>query len=220
MRFGFRAAGRLAAVASVLLYRLSLPARPDFPDDVPLLIVVNHRSLLDSLVGFHAFYRWGMEPRFVVHERYFGYPVLQRLLDATGCVPAGPLGSSLTLMRQIRTLYGDRHPVLIMPEGKVVRLPERPDGVGTTQRGVGMIVKMFRPAVLAVGMVGTDVAWHPDRPGPKLRLGRRRPLVNIRVGFVEFPPSSDPDELRQVVETTMRALVTEATIRDVRDRRA
>ncbi|MGF1668524.1 MAG: lysophospholipid acyltransferase family protein [Acidimicrobiia bacterium] len=212
MRFGFRAAGRVAAVVSVLLYRLALPARPDFPADTPLLIVVNHRSLLDSVVGFHSFYRWGIEPRFLVQERYFGHPVLKRLLDATGCLPAGSKGSSLTLMRQIRTLYGEGHPVLIMPEGTVVRPPERPDGMGPAQRGVGTIVKMFRPAVLAVGMVGTDDVWPPDRLRPTLRLGRRRPLISIRVGFVEFPPSTDPDELRQVVETTMRALIDEATI--------
>jgi 1-acyl-sn-glycerol-3-phosphate acyltransferase len=211
MRFGFRAAGRLAAVTSVLLYRLSLPARPDFPSDTPLLIVVNHRSLLDAVVGFHSFNRWGMAPRFLVQERYFGHPLLKRLLEATGCVPAGSKGSSLTLMRQIRTLYGEGHPVLIMPEGRVVRAHERPDGLGTTQRGVGTIVKMFQPTVLAVGMVGTDDVWHPDRPRPRLRLGRRRPLISIRVGFVEFPPSTDPDELRQMVESAMRALVSEAT---------
>ncbi len=211
MRFDFRAAGRLAAALSAILYRLSLPPPPDFPDDTPLLVVVNHRSLLDSVVGFHAFYRWGMDVRFVVHERYFAHPLLNRLLTATGCVPAGPQGSSLTLMRQIRELYDDRHPVLIMPEGKVVRTHERPEGLGATQRGVGMIVKMFRPAVLAVGMVGTDDVWHPDRPRPRLRLGRRRPLISIRVGFVEFPSSTDPDDLRHVIETTMRALVSEAT---------
>jgi 1-acyl-sn-glycerol-3-phosphate acyltransferase len=211
VRFGFRTAGRLAALTSLLLYRLSLPARPDFPADTPLLIVVNHRSLLDSVVGFHSFHRWGMEPRFLVQERYFGHPLLKRLLHATGCVPAGSKGSSLTLMRQIRTLYEQGHPVLIMPEGKVVRVHERPGGVGAAQRGVGTIVKMFQPVVLAVGMVGTDDVWHPDRRRPRLRLGRRRPLITIRVGFVEFPPSTDPDELRQAVETAMRVLVDEAS---------
>ena len=135
MRLTFRGAGRLAVAVASALYRLHLPERPVVPSGRPLLIAVNHRSLLDSVVGFHAFLIWDMQPRFLVHDRYFGVPVLRSLLRSTGCVPVTKESSSLALMRTVRALLADGHPVLIMPEGGVIRPHGWIDGMGPAKRG-------------------------------------------------------------------------------------
>lgn len=207
----FRGAGRLAGTFSFVLYRLRLPPRPDFPDGRPLLIAVNHRSLLDSVVGFHAFLRWDLQPHFLVHQRYFAVPVLRRLLRATGCVPAAGETSTLELLRTVRTLLDAGRPVLIMPEGGVIRPRDWIEGMGPARRGVAAIVKMSGPVVLAVGMVGTDEVWDPDRSLPRLRLGRRRPEVRVVAELIEPDPAAPADEVLATVERSIRRSIAAAT---------
>jgi 1-acyl-sn-glycerol-3-phosphate acyltransferase len=211
VRLGFRGAGRIAALASLLLYRLRLPERPALPADTPILIAVNHRSLIDSVIGFHSFNRWGMQPRFLVHQRYFAHPLLGPLLTSSGCVPAAGEASTLDLMRTIRTLFAERHPVLIMPEGRVVHPAERVDGLGPTMGGIAAIVRMTNPAVLAVGMTGTDEVWPSGARGPLIRLGRRRPLVMISAQLIEFPAGANPATIMHTIEETMRRLILESS---------
>lgn len=211
MRLSFRGAGRLAATLSTVLYRLRLPDRPSWPSDRPVLIAVNHRSLLDSVVGFHAFLRWDMQPHFLVHQRYFSHPLLRRLLESTGCVPAAGDSSSLDLMRTVRDLMLDGRHVLIMPEGRVVRPHDWIDGMGSAERGVAAIVRMTKPVVMAVGMVGTDDVWHPDRPRPRLRIGPARPEVVVTVEMLDPDPTQRPDEILAEVETAMRHLIAAST---------
>lgn len=213
MRLGFRGAGRLAAALSAVLYRLNLPDRPTLPSDRPLLIAVNHRSLADSVVGFHAFLRWGMQPHFLVHQRYFAHPVLRRLLESTGCVPAAGESSPLDLMRTVRELMLEGGHVLIMPEGRVVRPHDWVDGMGPAERGMAAIIRMTRPVVMAIGMVGTDDVWHPDRPRPRLRVGRARPEVVITVEMLDPDPGERPERILAVVETAMRGLIATSVAR-------
>jgi 1-acyl-sn-glycerol-3-phosphate acyltransferase len=213
VRLGFRRAGRLAATLSMLLYRLNLPDRPSWPSDRPLLIAVNHRSLLDSVVGFHAFLRWDMEPHFLVHQRYFAHPVLRRLLESTGCVPAAGDSSSLDLMRTVRELMLDGRHVLIMPEGRVVRPHDWIDGMGRAERGVAAIVRMTRPMVMAVGMIGTDDVWHPDQPRPRIRLGKARPEVVITVEMLDPDPTEGPERILATIESAMRQLIARSAAR-------
>ena len=116
-------------------------------------------------------------------------------------------------MRTVRELMLDGGHVLIMPEGRVVRPHDWIDGMGPAERGMAAIIRMTRPVVMAVGMVGTDDVWHPDRPRPRLRVGRARPEVVITVEMLDPDPGERPERILAEVETAMRSLIATSVAR-------
>lgn len=165
---------------------LSIPPGRFEPDPARgLIIVANHRSMLDIFVGFVAFSQWGLRPYMFVRPDYCRMPILGACLRALGAVPAdrGPASVS-----RASELLRSGCAFAITPEGRIPKPEERIGGVAPLKPGVARLAAVVEPPILLVGMINTDACWSLGRQFPRLRLRRRdRPVVTIDTEFLSIP---------------------------------
>ena len=140
------------------------------------VVVCNHRSMFDFVMGLVAFRRIARYPRVVVASEYFDRRFAGWALRRAGAVP---------LDRDDPTAYYDTArrvldagvPILILPEGKLSGTPGDPTSMGEFKRGAARLAAKCDVPVWALGHVGTEYVWPRGRAYPRLNPLRRRRVL-------------------------------------------
>ena len=201
-RFGF--------LGTAVRLPAALMARWDIPDVTPVgapaIFAGNHRSLFDIVVGFRLFWNYRASVHIVVAQRYFDHWLMGRLLRAGGCIAMGTGRSALTGIKACLEALEQGETVVIMPEGRVIPPLERARGVGPPGAGIGVLAARTTVPLALCAITGTDEVWPLGRRAPRLRLGRARPVVRVRVeALAPLAPTERADRER-VAQAVMDAL--------------
>jgi len=179
-----------------------------------LIIVANHRSVMDILVGLALFRHWGVAPRMFVKATYFAVPVVGQLLRLMRAIPASRDNARETMRTALRTL-AEGGVVALAPEGRVLRAADRDDGVGDLRTGVGRLAAEFGSPIIAVGITNTDAVWPLGARRPRIRARKAsRPTVRVAVAQLDVEKGTSVavvmarlrSVLSQVVETAEKAV--------------
>jgi 1-acyl-sn-glycerol-3-phosphate acyltransferase len=202
----YRRAGRWSRRVFSVFVRADIPDAPNVVHQGPVIVAANHRSFYDIFFAYTLLYAWGLAPRMLVRGSYFKAPVLGWMLKATGCIPVESQRGSEAIDEALEELNADR-PVAIMPEGRLVKPQDRPDGVGEARDGIGVLALKSGAPVIVVGIAGAERVWPVGKPVPIPRLRRTNLVVKIRV-LDDFEGSAT--EVRLAIMASLGEAVREA----------
>lgn len=156
-----------------------LPQSVPFDDSRPVLLAGNHRSLFDLVAALATFREIDMTCRILVRaDLVNGQGMGARFLRGIGCIPTSSELREEAEATATEALL-NRELVCMMPEGRVVKVADRVNGVGPARHGVSRIARAANALVVPVGISGTAKVW-PRGHAPRPRINR--PLVRVRLG--------------------------------------
>lgn len=206
-----------AALAALCTFVVRLIASIEIPPVqlVPqrhkgIIIVANHRSLIDLVVGLVVFRYWCIAPYVFVRADLFRIPLVGWLLRSVGGIPAGPGTGSTTLEQGLRIL-DEGHILVIMPEGRVPPPEDRTDGIGPLRPGVGRLAVPMGTPILLVGLTNTDAAWPLGQATPKFRLSKsRRPHIVVSPEWLPVTKGTTETEVMTAIRNGLEAILRQA----------
>ena len=156
-----------------LYWRFSRIGREHIPAEGPVLLVCNHRSIIDPfLIGLCS-----RRPLYyVAKEEIFRNRLLGWFVSSLGAFPVRRGAADADTIETAKAILNRGEPVLIFPEGTRTR----PGPLGKPKRGVGRLALETGATVVPVAMIGTE----------RIRRGWRiRPVkVRVRIGApLTFP---------------------------------
>jgi 1-acyl-sn-glycerol-3-phosphate acyltransferase len=201
-------------LASVALRMIATVDIEDTAVDVDsergLIIVSNHRSMIDILVGLTIFQHWRITPRLLVKASYFRLPVIGTILRQLRAIPAGRERGSETI-REAQAALGAGEIIALAPEGRVPLAAERTQGLVDLRSGVGRLAATRGTPVLALGIANADAVLPPRSWLPRVALRpSRRPTIRVAVTQVPVSPGADPAEVMAEVAAALRHSITRA----------
>jgi 1-acyl-sn-glycerol-3-phosphate acyltransferase len=138
---------------------LTIHGKERLPQDQPLVVVSNHRSIMDAPLLMSAVDR---PVRFACHHYMSQVPGLRNLITALGCLPldAPDKGQTGFFRRAIKAL-GDGEAVGIFPEGATPMVQKTtPDNLNTFHRGFAQLA--LRAPVEELAIVPVAIAAHRE----------------------------------------------------------
>jgi len=186
----------VVAILPRLVYRLTVVGQDHVPRQGGALLVPNHVSFIDGLLLITSLDR---PIRFVVDERYAGYPLFKPFMNMLRVIPISSGGSPRLILHALRSAgqaLGDGEIVCIFPEGQITRtgtlLPFR--------RGFERIVKGRAIPIIPVHL---DRVWGSIFSFNRDRFFWKRPEripYPVTVSFGEPCPSDTPaHEIRRAI---------------------
>ncbi|MFO0875635.1 MAG: lysophospholipid acyltransferase family protein [Phycisphaerales bacterium] len=164
-----------------LFHRLFVLGREHVPREGPAIFVSNHQSFLDPMINGAAVADRQLTP--IARESLFRFRPFGWLIRSYGAIPIRDDSGDAGAMRAALSELAAGRCVLIYPEGS-----RSPDGsIGAFKRGVGLLIRRAKVAVVPMALDGASDVWPPGRRLP--RLGGR---VAVKVG----PPIAPDDLLR------------------------
>ena len=175
------------------------------------VVVVNHRSFLDALVGLVVFHRLRRYPRVIVAKRWFEYPVVGTLLRAAGAIPMDRNDPAVHLEGARRVLDAGI-PIVVTPEGELSGEPGDPTSLGRFKTGAARLAHHCDAPIWPLALVGTDEVWPRDARFPRLGINPLRRHHVLALGDdhltpVEGDAAADTERARE----RMVKLLHEAT---------
>jgi len=162
----------------------------EIPTERGLIIVANHRSVMDILVGLAIFRRWDLTPRMFVNARFFAMPGVGLLLRLLRAIPASRETARAAIQTALGTL-AQGGVIALAPEGRVPRAEDRMEGVSDLRSGVGRLAVEFGTPVIILGITNTDIVWPLDSRLPRIRICRvSRPVVKVEVALLDIAQGS------------------------------
>ena len=189
-------------VATVLGARIEIRGRDRLPEGGPQLIVSKHQSELDAILFFSLFPHFGA----IVMQELERYPfvgVIVKALDyVTVSVDSGPQGRTEAVVAGAVKVLDDGRPVLIYPEGTLMRL-------GAKERYRSGAWRIYN----AAGCAATPVALSLGCIWPR-REWRKRVGTTGALEFLEpIRPGLDQEtfmaEIERRIEDATMALIRE-----------
>jgi 1-acyl-sn-glycerol-3-phosphate acyltransferase len=172
-----------------------------------VIIIANHRSLLDLIVALIVFRRWKIFPYFFIREDLFLIPAAGWLLRSIGGIPVGP-ENGVRGMRQGIQLLRDGGVLVIMPEGKIPRIGAPADVVGRLKPGVAKLASANGSAVLVAGLANTDAAWPPGSVLPKFHFRKsHRPHISVTGEWILVEKGSRNTKVISALDDKLRSLL-------------
>ena len=156
----------------------------DVPADKGLILVSNHRSIVDILVGLAIFRRWGLMPRMFVKASIFSIPGIGLLLRLLRAIPASRETAREAIRAALNTL-AQGGVIALAPEGRVPHAADRSDGVSELRSGVGRLAIEFGTPIIVVGITNTDAIWPLGSRFPRVRA-RKASRPKVMVEFVRL----------------------------------
>lgn len=172
------------------------------------VVVVNHRSLFDVLVGLVAFHRIRRYPRVVVASEFFERRVIGWALRAAGALPIDRADPGRFYDHARRVLDAGQ-PVIVMPEGKLSGDPADRTSVGAFKTGAARLALHSGAGVWALAIVGSDDVWPRDKRGPRLNPFRRRTVLLLGGAELVYVTGEVRDATEQI-RTAIVELLEEA----------
>ncbi len=182
---------------------LELPDVLPLPDNRPVILAANHRSMLDLAVAMAVFARFDLSSRIQIRADLMERGPGAKLLHSIGAIPTSTKLRESSERASIEAVSAG-HLLSLMPEGRLCRPEEWVNGVGPGRPGVSRIALATEAVVVPIGFSGTECVW------PRGRLPRVRwPRPTIRVALgppVELAGTNHADNAQQVMEAIAAVL--------------
>ena len=170
------------------------------------IIVANHRSMLDLIVGLLVIRRWQINPYIFIREDFFEIPVVGFLLRAVGGIPAGSR-NGVTALRSGLEILRSGGVLIVMPEGKIIR-PEEHHTLGKLMPGVARLASASKNPVLVAGILNTELAWPLGDAIPHFHLRRlTRPNIVVRAEWLTVNRGAKNTETLIAISDRMRSIL-------------
>jgi len=142
------------------------------------VVVANHRSFFDVIVGLVVFHRLRRYPRVIVASHWFERHTIGMLLRSVGAIPMDRDNPAVHLEGARRVLDADI-PILVMPEGVLSGEPGDPTSLGRFKTGAARLAHYCDVQIWTLALVGSDIAWPRDRRFPRFGINplRRQHVV-------------------------------------------
>lgn len=151
------------------------------------VVIANHRSYFDAIVGLVVFHRLGRYPRVMVAAHWFERRMLGSLLRWAGAIPMDRTNAAVHLEGARRVLDAGI-PIVVMPEGVLAGEPGEPTSLGKFKTGAARLAHHCNVEIWALALVGTDLVWPHTRRFPRLRTDRFRRHHVLVLGDDELIP--------------------------------
>jgi putative phosphoserine phosphatase/1-acylglycerol-3-phosphate O-acyltransferase len=151
------------------------------------VVVANHRSYFDAIVGLVVFHRLRRYPRVIVASHWFERRTTGMLLRSVGAIPMDRDNPAVHLEGARRVLDADI-PILVMPEGVLSGIPGDPTSLGHFKTGAVRLADYCDVQIWTLALVGSDVAWPQDRRFPRFGLNPRRRHHVVVLGDEDLIP--------------------------------
>jgi 1-acyl-sn-glycerol-3-phosphate acyltransferase len=137
------------ALISSLNLDLNLSYTDRIPQDIPTIVVSNHRSFLDAPILIRTI---PYSLRIACHHYMGQTPVVRELVNSLGCFPLAEAGQrQKQFFQQANSLLASRQWIGLFPEGtKPMIEPTAPHEIGKFQRGFAHLAWQAPVAELAV----------------------------------------------------------------------
>lgn len=187
----------VASLLFVLFYRVRVFGAKNVPQSGAVLIAANHQSFLDPpLIGSFA------RPRhmsFVAKIGLFTFKPFAWFIGALNATPIKEEGGDAGAIKEVLRRLGAGHAVVIFPEGS-----RTPDGrQHAFKRGVALLMKRSRCAVVPAAVVGCYEAWPIHKSLPS--------LVGHRVLVAYGEPIGHEELLRDGADAALARIEREVT---------
>jgi 1-acyl-sn-glycerol-3-phosphate acyltransferase len=137
------------------------------------VVVTNHRSFFDVAVGLVAFHRIRRYPRVVVASEWFERRSTGWALRAAGALPIDR-SDPAAYYEHARRVLDAGHPILLLPEGKLLSGPTDRTSVGTFKTGAARLALHCGTDVWPLAIVGSEDIWPSGKRMPRLNPFRKR----------------------------------------------
>ncbi len=178
-----------------LLMRIEVEGEEHVPPEGPLIVAINHMSLMDPpLIG--AFFPRDLE--MMAKVELFRRPVIGWVVRHYGAFPVHRGEADLRALKHAMRALRAGHAILMAPEGTRSKTHQLQRG----KEGVALVAVRTGAPVLPVALYGQENWWRD-----LLRL--RRPRVHIRIGEpipVERNRKADRRALQAITTKVMRGL--------------
>jgi 1-acyl-sn-glycerol-3-phosphate acyltransferase len=172
------------------LSRMTVTGLENVPPSGPLILVGNHRSVLDGNVlawAVHAVRR----PRFLGKAELFRNPLLRWLFTTGGAIPVDRTGDVTAAMRAAISVLKAGGSLVMYPEGR--RLKRHEDRI-PAKSGVGFLAAASGASVVPARLRGVE-----GFPFSRIEVTFGRPLP---------PPPPGKDAARDFAQAVMDAVYT------------
>jgi len=201
----FIRSGKLMGNVARLGAKVHLPDVLTLPQNRPVVMAGNHRSLLDLAVTMAIFAKFGVSSRIMVREDLVGKGIGGKYLRSIGCIATSKERREESEAEAIAALRAG-HMVSMMPEGRLVDPEDWVGGVGPGRPGVSRIATAADAVVVPVGFSNTEQVWPRGRP-PRVHVPR--PDVYLRVGPAIELDSTDHQVNADKVMAAISALIVD-----------
>lgn len=139
--------------------RMSVHGQDRLPPHQPMVVVSNHRSIMDAPLVMSAV---GRPVRFACHHYMSQVPGLRTVINALGCLPLdAPDKGQTAFFRRARKALKDGEAVGIFPEGAAPMVHKTtPDNLNTFHRGFAQLA--LRAPVDELAIVPVAIAAHRE----------------------------------------------------------
>ena len=175
------------------------------------VVVVNHRSFFDAVVGLVVFHGLHRYPRVIVAAHWFEGRVIGPLLRRAGAIPMDREHAAGHLEAARRVLDAG-FPILVTPEGVLSGEPDDPTSLGPFKTGAVRLAHHCDAGIWPLALVGTDSVWPRDRRFPRFGIKPlRRHHVLVLGDDHLIPIDGDAAADTERVRERMVELLHEAT---------
>ncbi|MEM9724097.1 MAG: 1-acyl-sn-glycerol-3-phosphate acyltransferase [Pseudomonadota bacterium] len=188
-------------VRTILGARIEIRGRERFgPGEKPLLVVSKHQSELDAFMQFYAY----PETAAVAMQQLANYPLIGPAIRKLGFIIVDVEGGKTNQLNSVvegsRQVMAEGRPVLIYPEGELMRL-------GSRQRYRTGVYHIYK----GTGQPATPVALCPGLVWPQRRWTKHYGQTAVYEYLEPIPPGLDQDTFmaeleRRIEEGTMRLI--------------
>lgn len=174
------------------------------------VIVANHRSMGDSVVGLVVLHHFRHYPRVLIAREFVESRWTGVFSRAGGAIPVDRGGDpNRALDPAVETLRAGA-PILVMPEGRLHVDADDPGTTGPAKTGAARLAARSGMPVVIAALSGTAEAWPPDRRLPVFNPFRRR-VILCRVADEEsFVDGRDARADTERIMAELRALLERA----------
>jgi 1-acyl-sn-glycerol-3-phosphate acyltransferase len=177
----------------VVFWKLKLTGREKIPWNRPVVLIANHRSLVDIL----ALYKVRRPFKWVSKAENFKLPFIGMVLSLSNCVRINreSIRSGLQFITQAEKEMKKGSSVMIFPEGT----RSRSEQMRTFRDGAFVLAKKMQTGIIPIVHTGTEDAFHDGKKGWILK---GKTVIRIKV-LDEIP-------VEQVMELDIESLKTMA----------
>ena len=173
------------------------------------VIVANHRSMGDAIIGLVVLHHFGHYPRVLIAREFVEARWTGVFARAGGSIPVDRGGDPVAALDPAVETLAAGPPILVMPEGRLHR-DDDPNTTGPAKTGVARLAARSEMPVVVAALSGTAEVWPPDRRLPVLNPFRRR-VVLCHVADEEFfVEGADPRADTEHVMSELRVLLRQA----------
>jgi len=175
----YRLTRALLQVVAHLYWRLRRIGLDHVPAEGPVLLVCNHRSIIDPFII-------GLCSRrpiyYVAKEEIFRNRLVGRLASSLGAFPVRRGKADADMIGTAKAVLGRGEPVLMFPEGTRTR----PGPLGSAKRGVGRLALETGATVVPMAIHGTEAI----RKGWRIRPKKVRVRIGAPLTFPQVEPAT------------------------------